>query len=166
MQEGEEAATMLQEKGNRFWRACLLLCVMVAMIVSGTVGCSDKPPVVSYTDITVPDRTAASMEEGNNTDAERIAAVYHDIYDEAVRSDTLDSLATKQRIIARLGENGYVAVDSENQIDMAGAEQVMDFCGAVDDRENDRLTIIVIVDLGFQKYDFETEDGNVKVVRE
>lgn len=166
MQEGEEAATMLQEKGNRFWRACLLLCVMVAMIVSGTVGCSDKPPVVSYTDITVPDRTAASMEEGNNTDAERITAVYHDIYDEAVRSDTLDSLATKQRIIARLGENGYVTVDSENQIDMAGAEQVMDFCGAVDDRENDRLTIIVIVDLGFQKYDFETEDGDVKVVRE
>lgn len=59
-------------------------------------------------------------------DAKSVAAVWRDIYDEAVKTSTLGSLETLRRIVARLGENGYVDVDSENQIDMAGAEQCVD----------------------------------------
>ncbi len=98
-------------------------------------------------------------------EAENIAAVYRDIYDEAVETNTLGSLETMQRIVARLGANGYVAVDSENQVDMVKAEQAVAFCKAVDEKKNAKLAIIVIQDLGFQKYDLETENGNVNIVR-
>lgn len=70
-----------------------------------------------------------------------------------------------QRIVARLGERGYVAVDSENQVDMAGAGQVVEFCEAVEEKKETALTIIVMKDLGFRKFDLETEDGSVNIVR-
>lgn len=75
------------------------------------------------------------------------------------------SLETLRRIAARLGENGYAAVDSENQIDMAGAERAVEFCKAVDEKKSAALTIIVIEASGFRKFDFETEDGSVNIVR-
>ena len=105
------------------------------------------------------------LDVSNPDDAENIAAVYRDIYDEAVVANTLGSLETLRRIVARLGENGYVAVDSENQVDMAGAEQVIEFCKAVDEKKSATLTIIVIKDLGFRKFDLKTEDGSVNIVR-
>lgn len=80
-------------------------------------------------------------------------------------TNTLSSLETRRRIVARPGENDYVAVDSENQIDMAGAEQVIEFCKAVDEKKNAMLTILVIKDFGFRKFDLKAEDGNVTIVR-
>lgn len=41
----------------------------------------------------------------------------------------------------------------------------MEFCKAVEEKENVRLTIIVILESGFRKFDLETEDGKVNVVR-
>jgi len=98
-------------------------------------------------------------------DAESIAAVYRDIYDEAIETNTLGSPETLRRMVARLGEKGYVAVDSKNQVDMAGAEQAAAFCKAVEEKKKDRLTIIVLKDFGFRKFDLETEDGKVNIVR-
>ena len=104
-------------------------------------------------------------DESDFADAESIAVVYRDIYDEAVETNTLGSPETMQRIVARLGENGYVAVDSKNQVDMVRAEQAATFCKAVDEKKNAKLTIIVIQDTGFRKFDLEAENGNVNIVR-
>ena len=41
----------------------------------------------------------------------------------------------------------------------------MEFCKAVEEKEDARLTIIVILESGFRKFDLETEDGIVNVVR-
>ena len=69
-------------------------------------------------------------------------------------------------IVNRFGENGYPAVDSRNQIDMTEAEQVERFCEMVDTQEEAEITIIEVSYLGgFVKYDLETKDGNVDVVR-
>lgn len=143
----------------------LSLFVVVGTVTLVMAGCSNELPEVSEHGETVVAHEVYPSSEDNVDNAESIAAVYRDIYDEAVETNTLGSLETLQRIVARLGENGYVAVDSENQVDMAGAEQAIGFCKAVDEKKSAALTIIVMEDYGFRKFDLETEDGNVNIVR-
>ena len=145
------------QRGFRFVVAGVVILIMT--------GCGDESPEVSEFKETVEDNEAYSSSEDDSRGAENIAEVYRDIYNEAAETNTLASLETKRRIVARLGENGYVAVDSENQVDMAGAEQVMEFCKAVNEKKSATLTIIVIKDLGFRKFDLKTEDGSVNIVR-
>lgn len=163
---------MLWEKIKKFWKAglaernkILYLFAMAGSVILAIAGCSDGLPEVSELKETVVDNEGYPSSENGFGDAESIAASYRDIYDEAVETNTSGSLETLRRIVARLGENGYVAVDSGNQVDMAGAEQAVGFCKAVDEKKSASLTIIVIKDLGFQKFDLETERGNVNIVR-
>ena len=72
-----------------------------------------------------------------------------------------------RNIVNRLGEYGYTAVDSENQIDMTEPDSVLQFCETAEAGEKAELTIIVAsYSGGFIKYDFSTQDGNVDIVRE
>ena len=69
-------------------------------------------------------------------------------------------------IVNCLGENGYPAVDSRNQINMTEPEKVVEFCEKVDAQEEAEITILEISYLGgFVKYDLHTKGGNVDVVR-
>ena len=177
---------MLLEKIKKFWKAGLVETIkdtfmpfgskkekkkiLTLFVMAGTAilimtGCSDELQEVPENRETVVDNEVYLANEDDFDDAVSIAAVYRDIYDEAAETNTLSSLETLRRIVARLGENGYVAVDSENQVDMAGAEQVIEFCKAVDEKKSAMLTIIVIKDFGFRKFDLKTEDGNVNIVR-
>lgn len=177
---------MLWEKINRFWKAGLTetlkdtwmpfgnreeknkkapLFVMIILILLILTGCSDEAPEVSDIEITQQDREVYSFDNNDSVSIECIAEILSDIYEEAVDMNTLGSLDMMRRIVARLGENGYVAVDSGNQIDMTQAEQAFDFCKAVDEKEMDELTIIVVMEMGIRKFDLKTEDGNVNIVR-
>ena len=164
---------MLWEKINRFWKAGLieknkkaLLFVMIILILPIMTGCSDETPEVSDIEITQQDREVYSFDNNDSVSTECIAEILSDIYEEAVDTNTLGSLDMMRCMVARLGENGYVAVDSGNQIDMVQAEQALDFCKAVDEKEMDELTIIVVMEMGIRKFDLKTEDGNVNIVRE
>ena len=177
---------MLLEKIKKFWKAGLVetikdtfmpfgskkekkkiltLFVMAGTAILVMTGCCNELQEVQENREIVVDNEVRLPNEDDFDDAVSIAAIYRDIYDEAVETNTLSSLETLRRIVARLGENGYVAVDSENQVDMAGAEQVIEFCKAVDEKKSAMLTIIVIKDFGFRKFDLKTEDGNVNIVR-
>lgn len=177
---------MLLEKIKKFWKAGLVetikdtfmpfgskkekkkiltLFVMAGTAILVMTGCCNELQEVQENREIVVDNEVRLPNEDDFDDAVSIAAIYRDIYDEAVETNTLSSLETLRRIVARLGENGYVAVDSENQVDMAGAEQVIEFCKAVDENKSAMLTIIVIKDFGFRKFDLKTEDGNVNIVR-
>ncbi len=108
----------------------------------------------------------AATEEDGGAEAEHIAALYRDLYDRAMEAGTLGSLESLRAIVDRLGENGYTAVDSENQVDMTGAERAEAFCKAVEAGESGELTVVVVASGGgFRKYDFRTEDGKVDIVR-
>lgn len=178
---------MLWEKINRFWKAGLTetlkdtwmpfgnreeknkkapLFVMIMLILLILTGCSDEAPEVSDIEITQQDREVYSFDNNDSVSTECIAEILSDIYEEAVDMNTLGSLDMMRRMVARLSENGYVAVDSGNQIDMTQAEQAFDFCKAVDEKEMDELTIIVVMEMGIRKFDLKTEDGNVNIVRE
>ena len=177
---------MLLEKIKKFWKAGLVetikdtfmpfgskkekkkiltLFVMAGTAILVMTGCCNELQEVQENREIVVDNEVRLPNEDDFDDAVSIAAIYRDIYDEAVETNTLSSLETLRRIVARLGENGYVAVDSENQVDMAGAEQVIEFCKAVDEKKSATLAIIVIKDFGFRKFDLKTEDGNVNIVR-
>ena len=163
---------MLWKKINRFWKAGLieknkkaLLFVMIILILPIMTGCSDETPEVSDIEITQQDREVYSFDNNDSVSTECIAEILSDIYEEAVDTNTLGSLDMMRCMVARLGENGYVAVDSGNQIDMVQAEQALDFCKAVDEKEMDELTIIVVMEMGIRKFDLKTEDGSVNIVR-
>lgn len=144
----------LRKRNRMLWFVIIIFILMFIL-----VGCGDKTSKV------LDDNEISFLDKDNSIDAESIAAVYYDIYEEAVKTNTLDSLETKEYIVNRFGEYGYVAVDSENQVDMAGAEQAVKFCKSVEEKKKDKLTIIVIMDLGFLKFDLETESGNVTIVK-
>lgn len=103
--------------------------------------------------------------QDESTDAERIAEICRDICTQAARDGTLGSIETIGRMVARLGENGYAAASGDNQVDMAGAEQVLEFVRAVEEKESRRLTIVAVMGMGLRIFDLETRDGDVTVVR-
>ena len=163
---------MLLEKINRFWKAGLIqknkkapLFVMIMRMLLILAGCSDRTTEVSDIEIIQQDREVYFFDKNDSASTEPIAEILNDIYEEAVSANTLGSLNTMRCMVARLGENGYVAVDGGNQIDMTQAEQALAFCKAVDEKEMDELTIIVVMEMGIRKFDLKTEDGNVNIVR-
>lgn len=164
---------MLLEKIRKFWKAglaetnkILSFFVSIGAVSLMITGCSDELPEVSEIIENVADHEVHSPNEDDCDDAISIVAVYNEIYEEAVETNTLGSLETLRRIVARLGENGYSAVDSENQIDMVCPEQIKQFCRQVEAQEDGEVSLIVVIsEIGFVKYKFTTKDGNVEVQR-
>lgn len=108
----------------------------------------------------------SEKEESHDPGAESIAELYRDIYDRAAEMGTVGTLKVMESIVERIGEHGYVVVDEGNQIDMAGSEQVLHFCGLVDKEQEGELTMVVVTSSGgLIKYDLRTADGTVDVVR-
>ncbi len=107
------------------------------------------------------------IEEDWTATAKDIDKIYRILYDEAAHADRTNDLETTARIVECLGKNGYVAVDSNNQVDMEGAKQVLEFCKAADSMETAELTILVIIGSdGFILYELKTKDGDKMITRE
>ena len=140
------------------------LC-MIQILLSFTIsGCSDMPPEEIQVDdpfIEVQEATENSQEN-----AEEIIEICMDLYKEAAEQNKIADLEMIRSIVNRLGENGYPAVDSRNQINMTEPEKVVEFCEKVDAQGEAEITILEVSYLGgFVKYDLHTKDGNVDVVR-
>ena len=153
---------MLLRKTSWFWKSGLTAISFV--LILSISGCSDAPPEENTVLETVID--VQDIQEKSEEDADEIISVCIDLYEKAEEENKLADLETIRSIVNRLGENGYTAVDNKNQIDMTHAEQVKRFCKMVDAKEKAEITIIDIDDLGgFIKYNLQTKDGNVDVIR-
>ena len=153
---------MLLRKTSWFWKSGLAAISFV--LILSISGGSDAPPEENTVLETVID--VQDIQEKSEEDADEIISVCIDLYEKAEEENKLADLETIRSIVNRLGENGYTAVDNKNQIDMTHAEQVKRFCKMVDAKEKAEITIIDIDDLGgFIKYDLQTKDGNVDVIR-
>ena len=153
---------MLLRKTTWFWKSGLAAISFVLML--SVSGCSDAPPEENTVSETVIDVQA--IQEESEEDADEIISVCIDLYEKAEEENKLADLETIRSIVNRLGENGYPAVDSRNQINMTEPEKVVKFCEKVDAQEEAEITILEISYLGgFVKYDLHTKDGNVDVVR-
>ena len=138
---------------------------MIQILLSCTIsGCSDMPQEEIQVDdpfIEVQEATENSQEN-----AEEIIEICMDLYKEAAEQNKIADLEMIRSIVNRLGENGYPAVDSRNQINMTEPEKVVEFCEKVDAQGEAEITILEVSYLGgFVKYDLHTKDGNVDVVR-
>ena len=153
---------MLLRKTAWFWKSGLAAISFV--LILSISGCSDAPPEEDTVSETVIDVQNVSEEERENE--EEIINICIDLYEKAAKDNKMADLETIRGIVNRLGENGYPAVDSRNQVNMTEAEQVLEFCKKVDAQEEAELTILEISYLGgFVKYGLHTKDGNVDVVR-
>lgn len=138
--------------------------IIVGIILPLTMtGCGERPQEVKDTVLT---EMVSERGEGDQAGAERIAALYREIYYKAAESHSPGSLEMMRSIIEGLGEKGYSAVDEWNQINMARPEQVTGFCQSVEAQEDAELTVIVTAYLGgFTVYNLKTTEGKVTVVR-
>ena len=153
---------MLLRKTTWFWKSGLAAISFV--LILSISGCSDAPPEENTVSETVID--VQVIQEESEEDADEIISVCIDLYEKAEEENKLADLETIRSIVNRLGENGYSAVDSRNQINMTEPEKVVEFCEKVDAQEEAEITIIEVSYLGgFVKYDLKTKDGNVDVVR-
>ena len=140
---------MLLRKTTWFWKSGLAAISFVLMLS------------VSETVIDI-----QTIPEEPQENAEEIINICIDFYKKAAEENKIADLETIRSIVNCLGENGYPAVDSRNQINMTEPEKVVKFCEKVDAQEEAEITILEISYLGgFVKYDLHTKDGNVDVVR-
>ena len=153
---------MLLRKTAWFWKSGLAVISFVLML--SVSGCSDSPSEEDTVSETVIDIQA--IPEGSQENAEEIINICIDLYKKAADENKIADLETIRSIVSCLGENGYPAVDSRNQVNMTEAEQVLEFCEKVDAQEEAEITILEVSYLGgYVKYDLHTKDGNVDVVR-
>ena len=146
----------------QYWRiGFIAISIMILLSVSG---CSDthlEDEQVVESEIAVQDQ-----QQNVKDNEDEIIEICSQLYKKASEENKIADLETVRIIVNQFGENGYPSVDSRNQIDMTEAEQVEWFCEMVDTQEEAEITIIEVSYLGgFVKYDLETKDGNVDVVR-
>ena len=153
---------MLLRKMVWSWKSGLAVISFVLML--SVSGCSDASPEEDTVSETVIDIQA--IPEDSKENAEEIINICIDLYKKAAEENKIADLETIRSIVNCLGENGYPAVDSRNQINMTEPEKVVEFCEKVDAQEEAEITILEVSYLGgFVKYDLHTKDGNVDVVR-
>ena len=153
---------MLLRKTAWSWKSGLAVISFVLMLSAS--GCSDASPEEDTVSETVIDIQA--IPEDSKENAEEIINICIDLYKKAAEENKIADLKTIRSIVNCLGENGYPAVDSRNQINMTDPEKVVEFCEKVDAQEEAEITILEVSYLGgFVKYDLHTKDGNVDVVR-
>lgn len=146
----------------QYWRIGFI--AISIMILLSVPGCGDthlEDEQVVESEIAVQDQ-----QQNVKDNEDGIIEICSQLYKKASEENKIADLEMIRIIVNQFGENGYPAVDSRNQIDMTEAEQVEWFCEMVDTQEEAEITIIEVSYLGgFVKYDLETKDGNVDVVR-
>ena len=153
---------MLLKKTAWFWKSGL--AAISFMLIVSVSGCSDTPQEETAVVETISEVQLPGQKDEEET--EKMIECCLELYEKAAEENKIADLEMIRSIVNRFGENGYPAVDSRNQIDMTEAEQVEWFCEMVDTQEEAEITIIEDSYLGgFVKYDLETKDGNVDVVR-
>ena len=109
-----------------------IMNILFVIVVSVLSACSSQPQ----------EPTEIVLFEGKEQcgeDADQVVALYRQVCEDSAQEDLMHDL------IRCFGENGYAAVDSENQIDMTNPEQVLAFCRAVDAEEEAELSIIEVM---------------------
>lgn len=114
---------------------------LIGLIVFLLYGCGNINEEMAETDDY---RETEEIIETNDDymECEIIAEAYSDIYNDELQKNSIENIEIIRSIINRLGEKGYTAVDSLNQIDMVCSEQAKQFCEKVAAKETGEITII------------------------
>ena len=116
---------MLLRKMVWSWKSGLAVISFVLML--SVSGCSDASPEEDTVSETVIDIQA--IPEDSKENAEEIINICIDLYKKAAEENKIADLETIRSIVNCLGENGYPAVDSRNQVNMTEAEHPTPYRG-------------------------------------
>ncbi len=136
---------------------CMLLLVGVAILLCS---CSNKNAVTDA------ERTVIDF---SISDENQFIADLDDIYsscqDKKCKTEE-EKLNQTRIVIESMGSKGYIAVDVENQINMANAENAEMFLSEVAENRDAGCTILqVMYDKSFVRFDFKSGGNNVMITR-
>ena len=136
---------------------CMLLLVGVAILLCS---CSNKNAVTDA------ERTVIDF---SISDENQFIADLDDIYsscqDKKCKTEE-EKLNQTRTVIESMGSKGYIAVDVENQINMANAENAEMFLSEVAENRDAGCTILqVMYDKSFVRFDFKSGSNNVMITR-
>lgn len=136
---------------------CMLLLVGVAILLCS---CSNKNAVADA------ERTVIDF---SISDENQFIADLDDIYSSCqdmkckTEEEKLNQIRT---VIESMGSKGYIAVDVENQINMANSENAEMFLSEVAENRDAGCTILqVMYDKSFVRFDFKSGGNNVMITR-
>ena len=136
---------------------CMLLLVGIAILLCS---CSNKNAVADA------ERTVIDF---NISDENQFIADLDDIYSSCqdMKCKTEEEKLNQTRtVIESMGSKGYIAVDVENQINMANAENAEMFLSEVAENRDAGCTILqVMYDKSFVRFDFKSGSNNVMITR-
>lgn len=136
---------------------CMLLLVGIAILLCS---CSNKNAVADA------ERTVIDF---SIFDENQFIADLDDIYSSCqdMKCKTEEEKLNQTRtIIESMGSKGYIAVDVENQINMANAENAEMFLSEVAENRDAGCTILqVMYDKSFVRFDFKSGGNNVMITR-
>lgn len=170
---------MLQKKKILFWKGVLL--VAGTTLVINLAGCGNfmekgsrdagerKEERLGNTFADTPqnaDEPIMKRIGSEEKEAEEIIGICGETYAKAKKEDKLDDLEMLRSLVNTLGEKGYTAIDSENQLNMAQHEKLLRFCEAAEAKERGRITVAEVTREGECTIrNMETHDGNVNMIR-
>lgn len=136
---------------------CMLLLVGIAILLCS---CSNKNAVTDA------ERTVIDF---SISDENQFIADLDDIYSscqDMKRKTEEEKLNQTRTVIESMGSKGYIAVDVENQINMANAENAEMFLSEVAENRDAGCTILqVMYDKSFVRFDFKSGGNNVMITR-
>ena len=136
---------------------CMLLLVGIAILLCS---CSNKNAVADA------ERTVIDF---SISDENQFIADLDDIYSSCqdMKCKTEEEKLNQTRtVIESMGGKGYIAVDVENQINMANAENAEMFLSEVAENRDAGCTILqVMYDKSFVRFDFKSGSNNVMITR-
>lgn len=136
---------------------CMLLLVGIAILLCS---CSNKNAVADA------ERTVIDF---SISDENQFIADLDDIYSSCqdMKCKTEEEKLNQTRtVIESMGSKGYIAVDVENQINMANAENAEMFLSEVAENRDAGCTMLqVMYDKSFVRFDFKSGGNNVMITR-
>lgn len=136
---------------------CMLLLVGIAILLCS---CSNKNAVTDA-EQTVID---FSISDENQFIAD-LDDIYSSCQDMKCKTEE-EKLNQTRTVIESMGSKGYIAVDVENQINMANAENAEMFLSEVAENRDAGCTILqVMYDKSFVRFDFKSGGNNVMITR-
>lgn len=136
---------------------CMLLLVGIAILLCS---CSNKNAVTD---------AGRTVIDFSISDENQFIADLDDIYSscqDMKRKTEEEKLNQTRTVIESMGSKGYIAVDVENQINMANAKNAEMFLSEVaEDRDAGCTILQVMYDKSFVRFDFKSGGNNVMITR-
>ncbi len=130
----------------------ILSLVLVCYVFAGCSVSSDESSSISVGAETV------TEQDDPIKDISKIEQIFVDEYN--TQNDSLKCVGT---IVEKLGDKGFVAIDSDNKVDMTNADYLKRFLSSKEYGEHAGILVLQVFYIGLNYIEITTDEGNVSV---